>query len=44
MSGEEVTLVGTSVLRFDAEGLVAEQHDTWHMGPGRRDPRADWGG
>ena len=42
-AGEEVTLIGTSVLRFDDEGLVAEQHDTWHMGPGRREPPGGWG-
>lgn len=42
-AGEEVTLVGTSVLRFDGDGLVAEQYDTWHMTPGRREPPAGWG-
>lgn len=36
--GEDVTLAGTSVLRFDAAGLVAEQWDTWNLLPGRREP------
>jgi hypothetical protein len=36
--GAETTLAGTSVMRFDAEGLVVEQWDSWnHLGE-RRDP------
>ena len=42
-AGEEVTLAGTSMLRFNSEGLVAEQRDTWNMAAGRREPPADWG-
>ncbi|MGH2379855.1 MAG: nuclear transport factor 2 family protein [Candidatus Limnocylindria bacterium] len=42
-SGDEVTLVGTSVLRFDANELVAEQRDTWNMAAGRRQPPEGWG-
>ena len=42
-AGEEVTLVGSSALRFDGDGLVTEQHDTWHMNPGRREPPMGWG-
>jgi ketosteroid isomerase-like protein len=42
-AGEEVTLAGTSFLRFDADGLVAEQWDAWHMTAGRRDPTPGWG-
>ena len=42
-AGEEVTLAGTSVLRFDADGLVAEQWDAWHMDAGRHDPPPGWG-
>lgn len=42
-AGEEVTLVGTSLLRFDGAGLVTEQHDTWHMNLGRREPPSGWG-
>jgi hypothetical protein len=32
--GEEATLAGTSSLRFDSDGLVVEQWDTWHQSPG----------
>ena len=39
--GEDVTLAGTSVLRFDAEGLVVEQWDAWNVLPQRRDPPSD---
>lgn len=39
--GEDVTLAGTSVLRFDAAGLVAEQWDAWNVHPARRDPPSD---
>lgn len=42
-AGEETTLAGTSVLRFDTDGLVADQRDTWNMAPGRRDPPEGWG-
>lgn len=31
------TLAGTSLLRFDADGLVVEQRDAWAGEPGRRD-------
>jgi ketosteroid isomerase-like protein len=41
--GEEVTLAGTSTLRFDAAGLVVEQRDTWNMAPTRLEPPASWG-
>lgn len=36
--GKDVTLAGTSVLRFDPDGLVAEQWDAWNLLPERRDP------
>ena len=39
----ETTLAGTSVLRFDADGLVLEQRDTWNQAHGRREPPAGWG-
>ncbi len=42
-SKKEVTIVGTSFLRFDARGLVAEQRDTWNICPGRREPTLGWG-
>jgi hypothetical protein len=42
-SGEEVTLAGTSWLRFAPDGRVAEQHDYWTITPGRAAPWKDWG-
>ena len=39
--GVETTLAGTSVLRFDANGLVVEQWDAWNRAPSRREP-PDW--
>ena len=36
--GEDVTLAGTSVLRFDAGGLVVEQWDAWNVLRRRRNP------
>ena len=41
--GVETTLAGTSILRFDADGLVREQRDTWNQAYGRRDPPVGWG-
>jgi ketosteroid isomerase-like protein len=37
-TGEDVTLAGTSVLRFDRDGLVVEQWDAWNALSGQRDP------
>ena len=37
-AGDETTLAGTSVLRFDAAGQVLEQWDAWSAAPGRREP------
>ncbi len=42
-NGAEITLVGTSLLRFDAEGLVIEQRDTWNQASGRKEPPDGWG-
>ena len=39
----DTTLAGTSVLRFDANGLVVEQWDAWNLLPERRDPPSDAG-
>ena len=36
--GADVTLAGTSVVRFDADGLVVEQWDTWNQVDERREP------
>jgi ketosteroid isomerase-like protein len=33
--GKEETLAGVSLIRFDKNGLVAEQRDYWHIEPGR---------
>ena len=41
--GEETTLAGTTVLRFGADGLVAEHTDYWVEGSGRRAPFPGWG-
>jgi hypothetical protein len=35
--GSEQSLAGTSLLRFDEEGLVVEQRDAWGETAGRRD-------
>jgi len=39
-NGAALTLAGTSVLRFDADGLVVEQWDAWNTLAERRDPPA----
>ena len=36
--GADTTLAGTSVIRFDADGLVVEQWDSWNQLDRRRDP------
>lgn len=38
----EQTLAGVAVIRFGADGLVAEQRDYWSMEDGRRDPPPGW--
>lgn len=40
--GEEMTLAGTSVLRFDSEGRVVEQRDTWNQASSREAPPRGW--
>jgi len=42
--GVETTLAGTSVLQFNAEGLVVAQRDTWNQAEGRIEPFPGWGG
>ncbi|HEY7846616.1 MAG TPA: nuclear transport factor 2 family protein [Candidatus Limnocylindria bacterium] len=42
-NGVETTLAGTSVLRFDRDGLVVEQRDTWNQSNGRGEPPDGWG-
>jgi len=41
--GAEATLAGTSVLVFDADGLVTEQWDAWNQAGHRAEPRNDVG-
>jgi ketosteroid isomerase-like protein len=43
-NGAEITLAGVSILRFDAQGLVTEQRDSWNQDDGRQEPPAGWGG
>lgn len=38
--GADATLAGTSVLRFDGDGLVIEQWDAWNLLAERRAPPA----
>jgi nuclear transport factor 2 (NTF2) superfamily protein len=40
--GSDTTLAGTSVLRFDADGLVVEQWDAWNVVDRRTDPPLGW--
>ncbi len=40
--GEEITLAGTTVLRFDDQGLVVDQRDYWNQFDGRRPPYPNW--
>jgi SnoaL-like domain len=37
-NGAPVTLAGTSMLRFNDEGLVVEQWDAWNQSAGNRKP------
>jgi nuclear transport factor 2 (NTF2) superfamily protein len=39
----EITLAGVSVLRFDEQGLVTEQRDSWNQGEGLHEPPPAWG-
>jgi SnoaL-like domain len=41
--GRELTLSGTTVLRFDPEGRVVEHLDYWAESPGRLEPFPGWG-
>jgi hypothetical protein len=41
--GADSTLAGTSVLRFDVDGLVVEQWDAWNQRPERRSPPPEFG-
>ena len=41
--GNDVTLAGVSLLQFDDDGLVADEHDYWAEEGSRRGPFAGWG-
>jgi hypothetical protein len=41
LDGGDETIAGTSLLRFDTDGLVVEQRDAWALETGRRD-LPDW--
>lgn len=41
--GSELTLAGTTVLRFEPDGRVAQHVDYWVEGDGRIEPFAGWG-
>jgi hypothetical protein len=41
--GVEVTYAGTSVLRFNEEGLVVDEWDSWNQAEGRLEPPPGWG-
>jgi len=38
-----ITLAGVSIVRFDEQGLVAEQWDSWNQVDGLREPPEGWG-
>ena len=40
---KEHTLFGIALLRFDADGLVAEHRDYWSLQEDRREPPPGWG-
>jgi ketosteroid isomerase-like protein len=41
--GDELTLPGTLILRFAADGRCEELREYWHEEPGRREPPEGWG-
>jgi len=42
--GQPSTLIGTSVLTFTPDGLVATARDYWFLEPGHHGPSEGWGG
>jgi len=42
-NGKEVSLAGTSVIRFDEQGRAVEQTDYWGQSNGRTPPFEGWG-
>ncbi len=41
-NGEEITLAGSTLLRFDADGRVVDHRDYWNQLEGRRPPYPGW--
>ena len=41
-NGRELSLAGTSIVRFDEDGRVLEQSDYWGETPGRTPPWEGW--
>ena len=41
--GEEVTLPGCLLLRFEPDGRCSDLREYWNVGAGRREPFEDWG-
>jgi SnoaL-like domain len=41
--GQEVTIAGVALLRFDSDGRVCAQRDYWSLEPGGREPFEEWG-
>ena len=41
--GEEVTIAGVALLRFDPDGRVRVERDYWSLEPGGREPPEGWG-
>ncbi|MGH9052860.1 MAG: nuclear transport factor 2 family protein [Acidimicrobiia bacterium] len=41
--GEEVTISGSLILRFDSGGLCEELREYWHLEPRRYEPPEGWG-
>jgi hypothetical protein len=40
--GRDETIAGIAVIRFDDDGLVAEQRDYWNAQDGRHEPPGGW--
>ena len=41
--GREISLAGTSLIRFDPDGKVVSQWDSWNQADGRVEPPPGWG-
>jgi ketosteroid isomerase-like protein len=40
--GRPLTMAGTTVLRFDPNGLVVDHRDYWNEADGRKPPHPEW--